>query len=693
MASYDWNDANENGITGYELEAGDYDIKISKNAHDVDTTLTYNVASDVHISNSVTGTEVVNQFDEVNDIVTDEFDAPLSREQVQGESGLSIPTTRPDTARQTITDSEFALWTPTIDEAYDAGQPWEVSEENAPADPALPYDPEDTENTRPETAEIMLSDMIGRSYNDPMWETLIDQLTLDEMTSMINFAGFNTAGIEYIGKPRTHDTDGPRGWSGSGVGGDRAPLFASEVVVASTWNKELAYEFGKMIGEQGLWGNSDLTDGVKTYTGWYAPAMNTHRSIYDWRYTSYYSEDGYLAGMMAANSALGAKEKGAYVYIKHFALHEDGSTDRGIILSGPSAGLSVWANEQAIREVYLKPFQLAVEEGEATAAMSSFSRVGYTWAGGHYGLLTSVLRDEWGFDGMVVTDIAIYEYVNIDQAIRAGGDAVLHAFAHPMFAVSTGEDAMTPTQLSSIRNATKNILYTTANSNAMQNPIGSAVNYTASNIDTATVGNELTVNVADADLNTLWDYSTITYELTSGTLPEGMTFDAATGDITGTPTEDGTYDFIVTATADGYEPAASSYQLVVEPELTEQEILDEKLATLKAEIIAALESDIADSNADIITQIITSLESEIATGNEDTIAEIEAAIDEAINSIPEPTEPLTADEVDQIIKDNLDQDEVEETTGCGSSIGTGTIIIPAIVILGGTALFFIRKKY
>ena len=150
---------------------------------------------------------------------------------------------------------------------------------------------------------------------------------------------------------------------------------------------------GKRVGDQGLWGNSDQGADVKAYTGWYAPAMNTHRTAFDSRAGEYYSEDGLLAGMMAANASLGIKAKGGYVYIKHFALHEDGggvTTYRGIFASGSNvensraSGLSIWCNEQAMREVYFKPFQIAVENGKADAAMSSFSRIGKTWAGGSY---------------------------------------------------------------------------------------------------------------------------------------------------------------------------------------------------------------------------------------------------------------------------------------------------------------------
>jgi beta-glucosidase len=231
-------------------------------------------------------------------------------------------------------------------------------------------------------------------------------------------------------------------------------FYASPALVAATWNSELAYEQGKMIGNEGIWGN-DRGDQAP-YSGWYAPAVNIHRSPFSGRNWEYYSEDGFLSGKMAAKVIIGAKEKGVYTYIKHFAVN-DQETDRD------SNGLLTWLDEQTMREIYLKPFEIAVKEGQTTAVMSSFNRLGTVWAGGSYELLTEVLRHEWGFEGMVITDYNVYNHMPADQMIRAGGDLNLIQDKRP----TTSTEALTSTQISLMRQASKNILYTVANSNAM----------------------------------------------------------------------------------------------------------------------------------------------------------------------------------------------------------------------------------
>ncbi|MDY0294545.1 MAG: glycoside hydrolase family 3 C-terminal domain-containing protein [Acholeplasmataceae bacterium] len=670
MASYDYNDKNSNLFSGYELEAGTYQVKLMSDSHTVVDQVNYTVALGEQITHStVTGNVIQNQFSEVNTYVDTWLTDLLTRES----NGLSNPTSRPTSAEQILTDAEFAKWTAIVDAAYDAGQPWEVAAvdaPNAPADPA----------TRPAVAEIMLSELKGKSYDDPMWEDLIDQLSLVEMTTLINSAGFNTAAIEYIGKPRTFDTDGPKGWSGTGIGGDKAPLFATEVVIASTWNKELAFEMGQMIGEQGLWGNSDVQVGVKTYSGWYAPAMNTHRSIFDSRYTEYYSEDGYLAGIMAANASLGAKSKGAYVYIKHFALHEDGGTDRGIFggdATSLSSGLSVWANEQSIREIYLKPFQIAVEQGDASAVMSSFSRIGYTWAGGDYGLLTEILRNEWGFKGFVVTDIAIYGFVNADQMIRAGGDAVLSAMPLAPAVVSTSTEKLTATQLTAIRRAVKSVLYTTVHSNAMDVPIGAKVNYESKNLNLGVLQSEYSVNVADASLNTQYAYSTLSYALTAGELPEGLSFDAVTGDITGTPTRIGTYTFIITASAEGYTPQSVEYVVTVDDNVT----LDQRLEELRTEILAQVTAQLGDESDATIAEINAAIDSaiaEISDLNTDLTATIDAAVADAIAEIISTRDDLIDD--NEVINDAIIDLNDRVDTVDANIASVNTLVVVSVVV-------------
>ncbi len=607
MASYDV--AANGGKGAWVLEAGDYVLSLRTDSHTVKAgesmEFTFNVAADIEITESdQTGEEIHNAFDDLaglgaketaekhpgakgfEELSRDDFASnannskqPQRRSLYNYDADGEALTTVNANANNVLdtSEGEFDDWDVTIalttdsdddgicdyDDTGSGTQPWYVAADDMPtyADAA----------TRPATAEIMLSDMIGKSYDDPMWQSLVEQLTLDELTQMFMYGGFKSNAIPYIGKPETLDTDSPLGWSGNGTAGALFTRFATAPVIAATWNKELAFEMGKMMGDQGLWGRSDTGTAVKAYTGWYGPGMNTHRSPFLSRYTEYYSEDGYLAGMMAANASLGAAEKGCYVFIKHFAVHEDGGTDRGIFMGSEgsmTSGLSIWVSEQAIREIYLKPFQLAVEIGKAGAAMSSFSRIGTEWCGGSYGLLTQCLRNEWGFDGFVNTDIAIYDFLVAEQMLRAGNDITLDAAVYgmqlPEHCVLTVEEvAGDATMVAGLQKMAHNVLYTVANSNAMDVPHGAAVVYTGSTLEKATVGESYRAVVTTATLNTVYDYGAlVSYSLYSGNVPEGMTF--SNGMLSGTPTAAGTYSFTVAAQATNFETAYATFTVVVE---------------------------------------------------------------------------------------------------------------------------------
>ena len=319
------------------------------------------------------------------------------------------------------------------------------------------------------TTEVKLYRLIGKDYNDPLWDKLLNQLTYSEMAYLIGTGNFNTAAMKNIDKPKTIDPDGPAGFTNfmtviksTAVVYDTC-FYASECVIGATYNVELAERMGEAAGNESLAGN-ERGDG-RTYSGWYAPAVNIHRTPFGGRDWEYYSEDGLLAGKMAAGVVRGAKSKGVYTYIKHFALNEQ-ETHRD------TTGLITWANEQAMREIYLKPFELTVKEGGTNAMMSSFNRIGTVWAGGSYELLTQILRNEWGFKGMVITDYSTSTYMYTDQMIRAGGDLVLMQDKQ----LSLSGTVMTSSHKTALRQATKNILYTVANSNAM-NGMGEGIIY------------------------------------------------------------------------------------------------------------------------------------------------------------------------------------------------------------------------
>lgn len=562
MASYDY-------VTDktYVLDDGAYALKLARSAHEVVETINYTVAAKELCNVSSTGYEVANQLDDVTEGYLAATDKQLSRADFAG----TFPTAAAETIE--LTAEEYAAWD-YANQADDPSDPWYTEEMPTQADAT----------TRPEKAAVVLSDLIGKDIDDPLWEELLNQLTLQEMADLINNGGFHSINIDYIGKPYSHDTDGPKGWTGNGVDTTHNfNKFACEPMIASTFNKDLVYEMGLMIGEQGLWGNSTQASGMAyNYTGWYAPGMNIHRSVFDSRYTEYYSEDPVLTGEMAAAASRGAKAMGCYVSLKHFAFHNDGggvgmgaagiSGYRGGMTPSQTSGMSAWFDEQAAREIYLKGYQIAVEEGEATFAMSSFTRVGTTWCGGSYAVNTEILRNEWGFDGAVVTDIVIYGFLNADQMIRAGGNFLLSA-GMPIN-VCIGATEYTATQVQAMRNATKGILYMVANSNAMQMPKGAAVVYNYPTyvtvegdterivIPAATVGASYeTPALNTATLNTHGAFAELTYTVNG--LPEGLTFDAVTGLISGTPAAAGTYTVTITAQAEGYGSASVDYTIEV----------------------------------------------------------------------------------------------------------------------------------
>ncbi len=410
MASYDYQ--NEKA---YVLDTGTYQIKLMKNAHDVIDYRTYDVPDTIIYNGenkrASDGLAATNQFGEAEGDLT-----YVSRADWEG----TLPTER--------TENEKAT-----EELLKALNDRSV-EDNS-----------DNEDIKFADHGLELKDVVGLDYNDPKWDQLLEQLSINDMAFLIGNSLYSTQELLSIDKPATKDIDGPAGLNGllTGLNGVQFP---SSVVIASTWNTDLSQELGETFA------NEATANGV---SGIYAPAVNIHRTPFSGRNFEYYSEDGLLSGKIAAAFIKGTNSKGVYAYIKHFALN-DQETNR--------QGLAVWANEQAIREIYLKAFEIPVKEGEATAVMSSYNRIGTTWSGAHYGLLTTVLRNEWGFEGMVVTDMNLNEYQDVDQGIRAGNDLMLAPFGKEPTKLSTE----TNTGRQAMRRASHNILYTIANSNAFE---------------------------------------------------------------------------------------------------------------------------------------------------------------------------------------------------------------------------------
>ncbi len=473
LASYDYRN---NGC--YVLDGGSYNFYLSENSHSwasIDTT-----DSTKFFSNELTETVFNENNKRQSDLVaaTNQFDAVSAEFTDTAVSGKPLNFSRSDFAgtfpsapvEADIVAEDYIK--EALETVYDENTDTQTG--NVPG--SLIY--ADTMPTTGAANGLQLISVRGLSYDDEAWDALLDQLTVDEVTGMLSNAGFNTAEITSIGKPATLDYDGPMGWSTwvSKNGGDAVCIgFPAEELLAATWNTELAGEMGEMVGKQGLFNG---------FNGWYAPAMNTHRNAFAGRNYEYYSEDGHLAGKIGASEISGAMKYGVYTYIKHFALNdkEDGRN-----------GIATWANEQAIREIYLRPFEIAVKEAEAeisyydennnlltrpikavTAMMSAYNRIGTVWTGATYGLQTGILRDEWGFNGAVISDYyGGSAYMDPDSGLRAGNDIMLNTFADGSLS-----DTSSATGVAAIRRATHNVLYMVVNSNAMQGIVsGSTVSY------------------------------------------------------------------------------------------------------------------------------------------------------------------------------------------------------------------------
>ena len=458
LASHDYADLNGNGSKVYEADQGQYSLYVGRNANDAWRTGSMKI--DLHlpetlIYNTDTATDnlIANRFDDVSEHIA----VYLSRSDWEG-TWPKAPTVEERNVEQALIDSMSVEAYIGAGSSVDVDKKWYQTQKPRQQRTSLTF----------EETELKLYDMIDKDYDDPAWDKLLSQLTVKEMRYLVGTGNFNTAAIDAIAKPKTIDPDGPAGFASFMAMSEATSVvydtcyYASECVIGATWNTDLAQQMGNAIGNEALIGN-ERGDG-RTYSGWYAPAVNIHRSPFSGRNWEYYSEDGFLSGKMAAAVIRGASGKGVYTMIKHFAFN-DQETDRD------SNGLITWLNEQAMREIYLKPFEIAVKEGGSTGIMSSFNRIGTVWAGGSYELLTEILRDEWGFQGMVITDYA-NAYMNADQMIRAGGDLMLFQDQQPS---SSGMN-VNASHLVALRKAVKNILYTVSRSNAM-NGMGNGVEY------------------------------------------------------------------------------------------------------------------------------------------------------------------------------------------------------------------------
>ena len=455
FASFDSQDKNANGFKGYELEKGEYTFYAGTDAHNSFAEIKKTLAEDVKIENDpVSGVKVEPLFPEVTAHMTES----LSRNDFAG----TFPHPITDAERE-ITDEllqQLKSKDTTNDETYDKMPTMDA-----------PY-------------KVSIRDLAGKDYDDPLWEQFLDQLSFDDYLKLFNEGCYSTAAIkktvtlteideetgeevektykDYIVVPATISADGPTGIVG--FLGSKAIYgccyYQSECLLAQTYNVKLADKQANAIGNECLIGNEK--GGGLAYPGWYAPGVNLHRSPFSGRNTEYYSEDPFLNGKLAGRVIKGVSEKGVYANVKHYAVN-DQETHRS------TNGIATWLDEQAMRELYLKAFEIAVKDGEAHGLMTSFNRIGTEWAGGSYRLVTKILKKEWNFKGSVICDFHTDFYMDSKQMLYAGGDLNLCSDAEIMLATSNEYD--TPyvkkndaKDANLLRNSAHNNLFALANS-------------------------------------------------------------------------------------------------------------------------------------------------------------------------------------------------------------------------------------
>ena len=462
FASFDSHDLNHNDKKAYELDEGSYVFHLGTDAHtDVDTFTKQLATTYVFEQDPVTHHEVKPLFDEVTEHMSNGQN--LTRADMDQENPASFPAA-PTLDELKLTEEQFNKL-----KSYDT-----ISDDT-------------TEYTMPTTGapcRITLRELAGKPYDDELWDKFLDQLTADDMLKLFNEGCYKTTSItkdlitteineetgeevekiikDYILVPATTSADGPTGFvnfMGNPAVYDCC-YYQSECLLAQTYNLELATKQAHAIGNESLVGNI-RGDGMP-YPGWYGPAMNIHRSPFSGRNTEYYSEDPFISGKFGATVVRGVQEKGIYVNIKHFALNDQESYR-------DSNGIATWVDEQAMRELYLKPFEMTVKEGDPHGLMSSFNRVGYEWAGGCYRLLTNILREEWGFKGSVICDFKTKSYMNSKQMLFAGGDiGLINGELGYLGTGSSGVSFSNPRDVSYLRRSAHNTLYALANSNIMR---------------------------------------------------------------------------------------------------------------------------------------------------------------------------------------------------------------------------------
>ena len=674
MASYDYSDANGNGIKGYELEAGDYQIKLMRDAHTLIETVQYKVENDIYVRNdAATGNAVENRFDEVSNYLTDTLgEKYMSRRDFEG----TFPKANTNLAASQEVIDGVAKWSPGHTPDI-SGEDWYVPEGEEPV-------------FGDDTGDIVLSDLFGADYNDELWDEFLDQISFDTALQIAG-SGSYRSGIEVpdLGIPRVINAGQPAGYMSlfSGMEGAIYAFFASDVVTASTFNTQLAYEKGLAIGNEALFGTGV---GKSRFPGWYAPAADTHRSPFGGRNADYYSEDGMLAGKMASGIIKGAMEKGVFCFMKHFALN-DQEVDR--------VGVNTWANEQAMREIYFKPFELGVKEGGTVGIMSAMNRLGTTWTGGNRALLTDVLRNEWGFEGAVVTDSYLSNVDYFDQMLLAGGDLALG------YAVGESSKIDTATEKVALRNAVHNILYMMASSMAMNTgyatPPEMLNEYSGSILPVGSVDVEYFADIGTVTFNAdafedqpVPDESQIVYALKEGsTLPAGLTLTPG-GTIVGTPTQTVSgHTFTVVASSDFCQPVEAQFTISVGLAFNDFDLADGTEGSAYYSSVA-----MAQGAGNIVYSVKEGALPEGLTLSSDGVISGTPSKAGVYNfTVSATAEGLEGDEIEVMLYvanaegGSVDVGGTEDNTGAiiAISVTAGAVVVCAVV---GSVIYVVRKK-
>lgn len=604
MASYDYNDANGNGHTGYELDGGQYSLKIMKNSHEVVSEAVVDIEAANYDTDRKTGSIVENRFSNGDDY--DSFGGvqgdmtSMSRADFAG----TFPTTP---TSETIGPEE----TPVIEidkETY--------NKINFQYDPGSAEEEQDqvwydyynsvdmSQWTQEAEVTVMAEELVGLSSDDELWTVFMNQLSIDEMIALANNGGYKTMAIERLGVPASEQADGPVAIKGSSGTTDSGIQWVSNINVAATWNLDLAELRGIMVG------NEALQLGLN---GWYAPGINIHRSPFGGRNFEYFAEDPYLVGKISTAIVNGCQSKGVIAFIKHFAINNQ-EEDRGAQLpgmesvAGSAFGLMTWATEQTMREIYLKAFQMSVEDGDARGLMTSMNQTGFHSNTNNFQLVMGVLRDEWGFQGYTVTDVVPAKthntYADTNTIAKVGIDTILSAYQ----IAATGEDEpgaatwdgsltnkdggagsvthegkQNDITYAALRLSAQRTLFATINSAVMKNGFDvEKFNEVAdpSGMLGTSIGASVAMSAEEAGT------TDVIYTIVSGDLPQGVTM-STTGQLSGTPVESGNFPIVVQMTADGWIHETRMFTVTINDDLFEASVSDGQVGSEYTGIIAS----------------------------------------------------------------------------------------------------------